>query len=372
MTHCPDLRRRAEKEPYVLVYDFAGGFQLATPGELWEDRPVFVIVRNVAPGWSVSVDAGKGTVVQRDLTLVGLSSTVDPDGEVRTTEVRNGLGSLQPFRREVQPPSTHILSLGFGNGDTRRDVTVCASRGGATCQNGDVTSPSSPPAGPSGPAPAAGDAGATAADGGPSADAKKPGAASPVPEAHVIGRNSVVIHKKHYLGVRAGLGATISYGGFQDLATDPSSGRTVIRAHDHDVEASVPLLATWYPCGRDTTAGPAHVTWNAESIVCSGGVVGGVDVLQAFTATPRFFLGGVLDLDGFGLTVAGSYERWSYYDGAPGMSFAAGSSVPVDYAWRPGVFVGLSMDADFFEAIFKSYFSQAPFPAPSAPPGSTP
>jgi hypothetical protein len=374
------VRGRGEHiDPYVLEYDFGGGFLHATPGLLWEDHPIFVVVRNVAPGWSISVDTGKGTVVQRDLTLVGLTNSADPGGEIHTGESRDSFTSILPLSREMQPPSTHILSIGYPSGDVRRDVTVCASKGGSGCpvgatsENSGAIAGGPKPAQPATPAVPAqttvvGQADANsasiAATNVPKPAAAKgnetdetratsgPAVRDTQPVWRLLGKNTVVVHRRHYLGVRAGLGAAWSFGGFQTLENDPSVGKQVVQHSKTDTDWALPLLLAWYPRGRDATEMPEKFSF---------GFSGGLDLLKIGT-TPRLYGGVVFDFDGFGITAAMSTERAAYVVGNVNDFYDSSATAPTVNVWRPGVFLGLTTDLDIFEAVYRSYFDKANFP----------
>jgi hypothetical protein len=334
-----------------------------------EKVPVFVIVRNVPAGWSAAVGVDGKAVAQRDLTIVGVSSAANatqPDDTARTSENQPGFHSVLPLDREMQPPSTQILSLGYLAGGHRYAVTVCASTEGTSdCATADGAASPAKPAASATPGAAilktakqsadagGGDAGSSS----PSGSAAPQSAPSPVAPTHrIIAVNSVTVHSLHYLGLRAGVGGVYSLGEFQSLATVPGSQTSLVRKQFGDMQPSVPLLVAIYPSGRDAIEMPPRFSW---------GPVGGLDLLS-IGAYPRFCAGVVVDVYGFGFTFLTSVERTAYVSD-PANSVLLPASAQIDGVWRPGFSLALTTDFDIFEAIGQKYINPPKFPAISTP-----
>ncbi|HEY1697957.1 MAG TPA: hypothetical protein VGG39_37615 [Polyangiaceae bacterium] len=397
----PGQSGTADPPIHVLEYDFAGGFLLTSPSAPVKDgEDIFAIVRNVTPGWSVGAAINNRTVVQRDLTLVGLSQMAAPSYSVNegTSASRPGFDSTNPIAREMQPPSTQILHLGSLGGGARYDIRVCASNsatddctvalpapttaapsassppaslpatsapaGGSGTQGAQSSAPggSGAPSGSAGAASSA-NAPATASTATPPAGAG-PAATPPSLSHRTIALNSVTVHSYRRLGVRAGIGVAESYsimnnGSFseQDLVPIPGSSASGVRLRNNRTEFGVPLLLAWYlGHGRDPTEFPQGL---------QVALAGGVDVLQVFTS-PRAYLGLVFDVYGFGITAAGSFESVPTVNNAVGSVVAPGTALN-GTAWLPGGFVGLTTDFDVFETVFGKYFNQPPYPSVAPP-----
>jgi hypothetical protein len=347
------------EEPYILSYDFKGGFQRALSDEpMSEKQPLFVVVHNVEPGWSIGVSINNKSVIQRNVSLIGMTSTPEltPSSfEDRTSQANLGFDHINPSAIEMQPPSTQIVSLGNLGGGARYDIVVCASNqlyddctdtSKAASGAGDVAKSPAPSAGASAPSPSAAPAASTAL--------------KAAATHRVIAKNSMIVHSKHFLGVRAGLGLDWSWSNTRDAVSLPGSTATVVRQDPQEqTDLSLPLLLTYYPCGRDSTEMPRGFSF---------GLAGGLDLLK-IGLTPRVYAGVVLDYAGFGLTLAASDERYSTVSLPEYTVIPAGITPQTDYSWiRPGFLVSLTTDADIFQAIYTNYIQSAQFPT-TAPPG---
>ena len=72
-------------------------------------------------------------------------------------------------------------------------------------------------------------------------------ATSVTPIHHVVGKNSIVVHSRHYLGVRAGFGYTGTFGPERDLITEPGISGQVVRQQNYQGDFAFPLHLTYYP-----------------------------------------------------------------------------------------------------------------------------
>jgi hypothetical protein len=329
-----------QSDPYLVEYDFAGGFlgQLK-PADLNEGENVFVMVRNVQPGYSIGVSIDGHTVLHRDLQLVGFSQQAldfTPDGE-KTQTARTGVDSLNVYRLQEQPPATQILSLGTFVGGSRYTIRVCAATGGADCTSGQSETGGS----------------SATADAGTSPDAGAVKAEPARPTTHVIGVNSLVVHGRQHLGVRAGAGITYDLGQFRDLASEPGIAGSVVRQRENSWNFSLPLLLAGYPGpGRDSVGMPPRCSW---------GVVGGFDLLHV-SATPRiYFPGVVVDFYGLGLTLSLTEERLATISNPVG-SIVNGNQ-QTDYLWQWGAYFGVTTDFDIFEAVYQKLFTNTSIPS---------
>lgn len=329
--------------PYVVEYDFAGGFLGSVEaGSLDEHEPIFVMVRNVRPGYSVAVSIDGHAVMKRDLQLIGLSQqAINFTASDSTSESRPGLDDLNPYQLEEQPPGTQIVALGTLVGGSRYTLKVCAVSGGGDCES---------------PAPAATKPGT--ADGGAPGDGGSQGSPTAPASPHVIGLSTLTVHSMRRLGVRAGAGLTWDSGNFRDLVSEPNVTGNVVRQRANSWNFSLPVLLAVYVKARDSVGLPKQL---------SGGFMGGFDALKIGT-TPRVYLGGVVDYYGFGVSVAFTEERISTIANPAG-SIVNGNA-QTDYFWAPGLFLGMTTDLDIFQAAFQQIFSNTGVPAvpdPSSP-----
>jgi hypothetical protein len=365
----PEQPSKNNRGPYVLTYDFKGGFEGAEDWPMNEKQPLFAVVHNVEPGWSIGVSINNKAIVQRKVSLVGMPTPTGPADAFNngTSQASLGFDHINPLAIEMQPPSTQILSLGNLGGGARYDLVVCASN-----QLYDDCSQSAVPPSSASSTETSG-AAATRGASSPADTAPKTADAAPAPMAQLshrtISKNSIMVHATHFLGVRAGLGIDVSWASENDLVSLPGLNGQVVRQQvSPQADASLPLLLAVYPGtvtksgwenGRDSTEMPRGLGF---------GVVGGLDLLQV-SATPRFYLGGVFDLWGFGITVTSSLERYGSVSIPSGSFVATGTNAQVDYAMKPGLLVALTTDADIFQAIFQNYFQTAQFPSISPPGG---
>jgi hypothetical protein len=357
------------KDPFVLEYDFGGGFQLSTPRPLWDTDPIFIVVRNVQPGWSVGVVLGNRSIVQRDATLVGLPRSSPPAPsttfEERTSQSRPGFDTLKPLDREMQPPGTQILPIGRLSGSARYDVTVCASDSATDDCSAPSVSSSVTKTSVTGGGTAGADAGMSTAgtvDGG---GALSPNALSSVtsstvtPNHRTIAKNSLQVHSKHYLGVRAGFGGVFLSGTFQDTALVPGVAGSVVRRQTGQGDFMLPLLLNYYFGGRDTTELSTQVSW---------GIAAGIDLLK-LNPDFRLYAGPTFDVGGVGLTLMATAGRVPYVSAAQGTVVASSSAVQTDTVWRYGGGLAMTTDLDIFEAVFQNFFNPPSLPTATPPSG---
>ena len=322
---CPRL------DAHVIQYDFAGGFQPVSHGRLLEDQSIFIQVRNVLPGWSIGASIDNTQLVQRNTTLIGFSrTTASAVSQVKdqSTQLRQGLSAINPLALEVQPPQTQILQLGTLAGGARYDLRVCATNSTTEDCVGGAGSPSA-------------------------STTSMPAAPSSGTLRRTIGLNTVHVQSVHHIGVRAGFAFTDSIGTHRDLIDGPGVGGHTVREQRHATGFGIPVLLSIYPYGRDAAGLPPPL---------SAGFVGGLDVLK-IGETPRFYLGGVADFYGFGLTLGYALERISTVTNAAGVVIPADSQVQRDLGFRHGFFVALTTDFDIFQAIYSKLFKNDVFPS---------
>lgn len=346
--------RTGTEDPYILEYDFGGGFQLSSGRPLSDKDTLFVVVRNVQPSWSVGVSIDNRAVVHRDTTLVGLPAAAPASPGVhfdqRTGESRPGFDALRPLDREMQPPSTQILPLGRLSGSAQYDITVCAS----DSPNDDCTQPGTPtsnskPASMSAGSTESADAGTDGGKGGATASAgTSPEAA--MPHHRTIAKNTVTVHSKQFLGVRAGFGGVGLIGRFQDVVAYPEVSGSVIRAQAGQADFALPLLVAAYPEGRDPLSLALTPSW---------GVVAGLDLLK-IGPDFRLYAGPTFDFGPVGLTVMGSAARVPYVVGPQGTILT--SPYQTDTVWRLGLAGAATFDFDIFQAAFQNLFKAPQFP----------
>jgi hypothetical protein len=377
-----------DPSPYLIQYDFTGGFERTNQGRPLKDKDkIFVEVQGVRPGWSIGAAINNRSVVQRNMALVGLSQTDTEQFSFsdQTSQSASGFNALKPLDLDVQAASTQIIALGSLSGSARYVFQVCASSSATDDCTAPVPPPSPQASPPAAAATAAPSASTTLAIAAPVAGAAPPATqtgaqpavsaaavsttstttpkttvAAPVPIAHrTIALNSLVVHSYRHLGVRAGVGVAESFSvkdNYRDLVPIAGNSASGVRSLDRDTQFGVPLLLTYYLGeGRDPTDLPHGFT---------GGFVGGIDVLNAFTH-PRVYLGGVVDWSGFGLVVAASLESVATISNPSG-SVVDPSAVQSDTVWLPGFLVGLTTDVDIFEAVFNAYFGSNQLPTIAA------
>src|SRR6478736_363510 len=315
-------------EPYVLQYDFSGGFQrTSVPRPIKDGDKIFVAVQGVKPGWSIGAAIDNRSVVQRNIALVGLSQTDTSQFNFasRSSQSVSGFNSLRPLDLDVQAPSTQIIALGELSGSARYTFQVCASNSPtddctAAVASGAVTVPG-----------------------------------SSVPLAHrTIATNTLVVHSYRHLGVRAGFGMSQAFSteSYKELVPVSGGMGSGVQRAGNVTEFGVPLLLTYY-CGkgRDAIDMPKGVQF---------GGAGGLDLLHPFS-NPRVYLGGVVDFWGLGLTVAASYGSVASV-GNDVDTVVTPEQVQKKTVWLPGIFIGLTTDLDIFQAAFSKYFVGTPFP----------
>jgi hypothetical protein len=334
-----------DRHPYFLSYDFNGGFQVAGPlggdtSDILESDTLFLAVRNVRPGWSVGVAVGNKTIAQRGLSLVGLPQAppaAAPAFDQRANESGAQFRAFNPLDVEVQPPGTQILTLGRLAGGARYDVTVCASDSSADdCSQQATSVPIS-----------------TAANPNTAAIVPSTGAAPTTftPIHRTIGKNSVTVHSRRFLGVRAGFGLSLIQGA-PDLAVVPGVAGLQVREQSWRNEFSLPLLLAVYPGKRDSVELPPKSSF---------AFVAGLDALHV-SSTPRLFGGVVLDLAGLGITAAGVLARDTGPNAPPGTVVSSASAVQMDGYVRGGVLLALTTDLDIFTAVFAKFFNSPNLP----------
>ena len=352
---------------FVLDYDFDAGFQRSTPRRLMDTDQIFVRVRHVLPGGAVAVAFDSNGVIQHQVSLIGFPSSAQAqsNSEAGTTFARPFTGDDDPDRPLVQARSTQILSLGRLAGAKRYDITVCAqtnSRSGS-CSNdptaGGVAAPKPAPANSG----SSVDQSKTNSSNTASNQSQPTQATTPNgPTAsetwsilntdRAIARNTIVVHEKRYLGVRAGFGAGVFGGPVRTVTTTPGTAQFYVRERKWTTDYGLPLLLTWYPCGRDAVDGPPRQSF---------GVVAGIDILKG-TSTPPVYLGATYDLSGFGITAGFAAERIESVNAANGTYLSSSAEGTKQSEWHPGGFLALTTDLDIFMAVFRNAFSTAKFP----------
>ena len=294
--------------PYVLTYDFTGGFQGAPPWPMDEHRPLFAAIHNVQPGWSVGISINNKSIVQRNVSLIGLQSTPESPSsfDERTSQSRLSFDRLNPLAIEMQPPRYTDPLVGFiwvavkpvlryrrlrlEPELLRRLHRVdrrCREWGGGSKQD---------------------EVGLRQADARWGAPIRRDGEGrEPVRWCRrCIGpsrRTSMMVHSTHYLGVRAGVGVDWSWATVHDAVSVPGvSGQVVRERPSPQDDFSLPLLLTWVLRGTGCR-------WRCRTASILG-IAGGLDVLKVGT-TRAWYAALVGDIYGFGLTVGGSFERYS-------------------------------------------------------------
>ncbi len=333
---------------YVLDYDFDAGFQRATPRTLMNTDKIYVRVRHVLPGGAVSLAFDGGSVIQHAVSLIGMPSSESPtvDSAGGATFSRPIVADDDPDKPLVQARSTQILALGQLEGGKRYDITICAQTGPSpgTCSN-DVAATSSS-------GQKTGSNAGSSADQASTGTSIKPSAAGIISTNTAVARNTIIVHERRYLGVRAGLGATIAWGAVRSSSAALGTTQNYVHERSYTTDFSLPLLLTWYIGGRDSVEGPPCFSY---------GPVGGMDILK-IGSTPRLYYGGTVDAYGFGLSLGGTAERIESVNLAEGTYLATGTQAPTKTEWHPGAFVALTTDLDVFERVFQSYFATAKFP----------
>ncbi len=318
------LMQPAHVNTYVVDYDFKSGYLGSEITKLADTDNVFVRVHHVRPGYGVSVNLDDAGVVQHSVSLAGFTP---PSGNADKTALPKQDTNIRPSSLSedpaVQPDTTQILALGRLDGGRRYSLAVCAETEAQT-----------------------------------SCDAPSGGTAQNKPSANAgrsLGHNTLIVHSKRYLGVRAGFGEAEAFGDFRELDRDPGSNLQVVRSHDVGWDFALPVLLTLYlpPTARDAVTGPP---------VFSYGVAAGLDVLK-IGKTPRLYFGAVVDVCGFGVTGGITAERISSVDAPEGTSIPLGGGSSSRDGWYPGAFVAVTTDLDIFQAIFNSYFSTQKFPS---------
>jgi hypothetical protein len=377
---------RPSPDPYILQYDYAGGFQRTSrPRPLHDDDMVFVEVQSVPPGWSIGAAIDNRSVLQRNTGIVGLSQsdTTTFPFSARDSASAPGFNTLRPLDPEIQAASTQIIALGMLSGSARYSFQVCASSSPTDDCTGPAPAPGSalnasapkpapdssrPPADPtespasnkSTPTPPAAP-GADGATPSPKGSPDAPAPSAPAAVHRTIALNSLSVHSYKHLGVRAGIGVSEAFAvndRDRDLVAIAGSSASGVRSRGAETNVGVPILVTYYGGeGRDAIDLPHQPHW---------GIAGGIDVLNAFT-NPRLYAGVVYDVYGFGFTGAASMGSVPTVDNPAG-SVVAPSAVQHDTVWIPGVFLGVTTDLDIFEAIFSAYLS--PNKLPSVTPSS--
>ncbi|APR76417.1 Hypothetical protein A7982_01764 [Minicystis rosea] len=316
-----DTKGKGRPGAYVIDYDYDAGFQRAPARQLEATDRVYVRVRRVRPGQAVALSINDKGVVQHAVSLVGHETATRKDTEKADDVFRTGGGirssfdELKPDQLEVLAGSTQILALPGLDGARRYEIALCAIRDkNEVCKTTTGTEPGST-------------------------------------TARIIARNTLVVHAKRHLGVRAGLGVMTAFGPVRSLG-EVSNGTTLKYVREAQVtpDVAVPVLLTVYPHGRDAVDMPKGFSW---------GVGVGPDMVATFKGSPRVYLGLALDWYGFGLTVGPLVEARKTVNAPAGSYVSTAAEVN---RWYGGGFFAITTDFDIFEAALRNYITPSGSP----------
>lgn len=311
----------------IIDYDFAGGLigtKVHRPADDVEEQnkhryddedEFFVRVHQVPPGGGVTVQIDGKTVGQssRGREILGVP-TLDSQLSLTATKSSPSQGSSALPSAQLPPGSAGTLVLRVRPLPPGRQyiLTVCSSKDGSPATCGGST--------------------------------KKEGDAAAVRNGS-LGEHKIEIHGKFYLGLRIGLGGGVTLANDRTLAYESGSGdSTVWQVRKQTVQPyfSVPLLLTWYPCGRDPLR-----------YLPAFGIGLGLDL-----ARPDRLLAGLsADFGGFGITAWSSIEQIDRSDAPIGRTIV-GESPDIEELfgtterWAPGFGVSMTLDADIFRVLF--------------------
>lgn len=314
------LARTTEKDVtpgvFVIDYDYEAGFQRAPNRQLQRTDRVYLRVRRVRPNEAVAVAIEDKGVVQHSVSLVGYIPTGNPpaaDSVALTGGPRSGMNDIQPDQLVVQAGSTQILALPSLDGPKKYNISLC----GISDKTGVCTSDTS--------------------------------------KSRIIAANTLVVHTQRYLGVRAGVGIMSPFGKVRTLSDVPGSSLKYVRGNDVTFDASVPLLLTYYPKGRDAVDLPKGV---------SGGIGAGLDMAALFQVKPRLYVGGVVDIWGLGITFGLLVEQRATINAAEGtyVPNPANATALESKRWYGGGFLAVTTDFYIFEAVLRNYILGSPNP----------
>ena len=304
-------------DQYVIDYEFSGGYRALPQSDVWQGNSVYVRVHHVPQNGSISVSVNSKTLIEHRPSLVGYTSDKlpgpdkKPDDRTDVAAHRPSIDDVDPDAPSIQGRSTQILLLGKFDGSYRYRVAVCGQTG-TTGECAKIVGTE---------------------DG---SSVSKPETQSSA-SSHLIARGVLVIHSKHYLGVRAGFGATLMFGDFRDALPLEGSSTSIVRSRTVTPDVAVPVLLTAYPYGRDVLAWPEPFTF---------GISAGVD-LNTLTDHHRTYFGVAFDTFGIGFTFAATVEQRDSIYGPVGSTATKTAT-----AWYPGMFLGITADWDIFDAVF--------------------
>jgi hypothetical protein len=279
---------------------------------------IWLRVRDVPGDQSVMVQVDDRQVLRSALRVLGVP---DPSPAGGTTQNRQELDGRAHLTDEellgdvsYQLPGTRVVRLGRMDDAQTYRLTVCTThQGGSTsCTEGNDTG------------------------------------------RRILGSHQLRVHGVYHFGVIAGIGVSAVVPGEPVAVRDELSNHWHVESQRISPTASVPLILTWYPRGRD----PLSHDWTI-------GLGAGLDMLAA---TRRFFFPSVtLAWGAFGLTAALVLDAPTGNDQianvASGVELPDSSQAP-DLGGlfgrrsmpRMGAFLGLTFDLDVFRTAFNTLF----------------
>jgi hypothetical protein len=283
-----------------IEYDLASGFTStgAPGGELSEEHPLAVRVTSVPPRASVRIELDGEPV-----------PSLQPRPDQQPTAAL--------LERQLGLPGTQRVALPFLRGGRRYELQVCTAPG-APAQ--DCASPSS----------------------------------------RIIGRHSVPVHGRSYFGVRAGLAGGATFGAPRRSALkqsgDDSVGLWRVEGRAPALEVLLPIMATWYPWGRDPLA-----TSNLEVSLGAG-----IDVTSPLRHLIPLGIGA--SLGGVGITAGVWLDRTERPNIAEGTYLLAPGAERPDLhrlygsntEWGVGGFVMLGIELDRVRVLASDWLDPAP------------
>lgn len=299
----------------VLDYDYESGFMgVAEDLEITEEDRVYVRVAGMPVQASIRVEVDDTGYAQTPRNIIGAQRATK--NQASTDQQRDARRTVRPPEdwaffgagdRNFRLPGSEVISLGRLRGGRHYQLTVCET------DNGSCTG------------------------------------------ARVLGDHWLPVHGPSYFGVRTGFGTTWLYSEQRvPVVVGQEGGNPVWEVGRQDIRSSFsfPVFFQWYVGGRDALD-PLDVTF---------GIGLGID---ANLRDKRFFPFGVFfDVGGVALGLSAVLELVDRPNVAPGRHLGAHSTAPnletsfgQSAAWRPGLMVSLTFDADLFRIVFGNLFN---------------
>lgn len=270
-----------------------------------EERPLFVRVHQVPAKGSVLVELDGKTVAQSRPGVLGLAETNLPSARA----VAAVPGRDSAFVPELTGNSnTLVVRVEPLPGGRRYELRICAGIGVQTKCDGTA--------------------------------------------ANVLGKHTLPISGKFYLGVRFGFGLNVAQSDKRVPVFDSSRGTDkiwIVGTRKVEAEFSLPLTFAWYPGGRDPIDPSLAI-----------GLTTGVELSAPLDRL--YPLGLAFDYGGAGIGVSLSLAKGTQADVSAGRQIVSAtkpnleSDFGVHTEWRYGGLVWLTMDADIFRTIFGAAF----------------